>query len=278
MRNTWMWTPDGRRGYQQWWRWRRKHQEASIPAGFDAISRAERCNWWEWKDGSAPFFWRWPAHYLETIRDGLPVWVKGDGLPNTKRPQRREHDEDIRRRMRGKVAQVRDRRYITRGYVKSLTSFFAVPKGIQDVRMVYDGTASGLNDRIWVPSFPLPTAETHLRALEPGYFMADVDIGEMFLNFVLHESLQAVAGVDLTQLFSDELGGEKVLWERWCRCAMGLKSSPYQAVQAVMVAEELIRGDRKDQDNVFAWDVVRLNLPGKEDYDPTLPWGCRRSG
>lgn len=92
-------------------------------------------------------------------------------------------------------------------------SYFVVPKGIHDVRMVYDETASGLNERLWLPGFPLPTAETHLRALEPDYFMADVDIGEMFLNFVLHESLQAMAGVDLISVFQDELRKEKVLWE-----------------------------------------------------------------
>jgi hypothetical protein len=73
-------------------------------------------------------------------------------------------------------------------------------------------------------------------------------------------------------LFTDNMGEKKVLWEQWVRCAMGLKSSPYQAVQVVMVAEEVIKGDRLDPDNVFRWDVVRLNLPGSEDYDPTLPW------
>jgi hypothetical protein len=35
----------------------------------------------------------------------------------------------------------------------------------------------------------------------------------------------------------DELG-HVVLWEVWQRCAMGLKPSPFQAVQAMMVAEE----------------------------------------
>lgn len=53
---------------------------------------------------------------------------------------------------------------------------------------------------------------------------------------------------------------------------MGLKSSPYQAVQAVMVAKEFVMGDRKDPANAFRWDVVRLNLPGSKDYDPAMPW------
>eukprot|EP00980_Cylindrotheca_fusiformis_P016627 scaffold4978_cov106-Cylindrotheca_fusiformis.AAC.1 len=53
---------------------------------------------------------------------------------------------------------------------------------------------------------------------------------------------------------------------------MGLKSSPYQAVQAVLVAKETVLGDRTDSDNAYRWDVVRLNLPGSKEYDPTLPW------
>ena len=68
----------------------------------------------------------------------------------------------------------------------------------EDVRMVYDGTKSGLNSCIWVPRFPLPTVGTYLRAVEAGTFMGDMDVGEMFLNFVLHESMQALCGIDLT--------------------------------------------------------------------------------
>jgi hypothetical protein len=110
--------------------------------------------------------------------------------------------------------------------------------------------------------------DTLLRAVQPGTYMSDMDIGEMFLNFVLHESMQALCGVDLTNL----LGEGKVLWERWTRAAMGLKSLPYQAVQAILVAKEVIRGDRTDPKNAFRWDIVQLNLPGSKEYDPRLPW------
>ena len=36
--------------------------------------------------------------------------------------------------------------------------------------------------------------------------------------------------------------------------------------------KEVILGDRQDSENVFRWDAVRMNLPGSETYDPTLPW------
>jgi hypothetical protein len=113
-----------------------------------------------------------------------------------------------------KLGVVRDRRYITPGFVKSLTSFFLVPKGQDDVHMVYDGTVSGLNDSIWVPRFLLPTIETHLRAVDEGTHMADVDVAECFLNFILHPELRELAGVDLSHYFGDE--GE-VKWEVWDR-------------------------------------------------------------
>jgi hypothetical protein len=63
-----------------------------------------------------------------------------------------------------------------------------------------------------------------------------------------------------------------VVWETWERAAMGIKSSPYQAVSAMAVADEVIKGDRQDERNIFQWIVVRLNLPGNRDYDPNIPW------
>jgi hypothetical protein len=59
-----------------------------------------------------------------------------------------------------KIGKVRKRRFIASGPIESLTSFFAVPKGLDNICMVYDGTKSGLNDVIWVPRFPLPTDGT----------------------------------------------------------------------------------------------------------------------
>jgi hypothetical protein len=88
--------------------------------------------------------------------------------------------------MREKRKAVRHRRFITPGFVKSLMSFFSVPKGEDDVRMVYNGSESGLNDSIWVPRFVLPTIENHLRAVKEGTCMADNDVGVCFLNFILH--------------------------------------------------------------------------------------------
>ena len=99
--------------------------------------------------------------------------------------------------MTKKLNKVRDRRYIAPGPVTSLTSFFSVPKGDDDIRMVYDGTKSGLNDCMWVPRFGLPTIDTHLRSVDESTYLADIDVGECFLNFPFHEDSRSTTASSL---------------------------------------------------------------------------------
>ena len=259
------------------WRKGRPHDSKSEvvrndEAALDGISRAADSSWWQWDAGSRCFFWRWPEDYMIPIRDGVEPWIFGE-LPKYTRAQRGEKNPQQRARMVEKLSTVLRRGYISPGRIASLTSFFGVPKGTEDIRMVYDGTASGLNDSMWAPNFPLPTVAHQLRALAPGSWMGDLDVSDMFLNFMLHESIREVCGVDLT-LFQESTETERleVRWERWVRSAMGLKSSPYNAVQAMLILEEQIFGDRADPANPFRWDFVRLNLPGSPGYDPSLAW------
>jgi hypothetical protein len=67
----------------------------------------------------------------------------------------------------------------------SLTRFFAVAKGDEDIRMMYNGTLSGLNARLWCPLFTLSTINTMVRALELRIHTGDIDVCEMFSNFIL---------------------------------------------------------------------------------------------
>ena len=175
----------------------------------------------------------------------------------------------MKEKVKKKLQKVRNRRYIVSRYVSSLISYFPVPKGENDIRMVYDGTGSGLNNVLWVPRFAMQTLNTLLCMVSPDTFMADLDLGECFLNFPLHPSLQELCGVDLTELFSED---GSVLWEAWTRALMGAKSSPYQACQGIAVADEIARGKRTDPNNPFRWDRVVLNLPGDPLYNPSKPW------
>jgi hypothetical protein len=264
------WAEEGEREYKRWWKERFLATSQDYIPGSDAVSRAAKTSWWGWDAGSRPFHWRWPTFYQGVIRDGLEVHFQS-APPKYRRAQRDIKDEDIKAKVIAKLKKVRERGYISPGMAESLTAFFEVEKGDDDIRLVYDGSVSGFNMSIWVPRFFLPTIRTHLRAVDEDTYMADVDIGEMFLNFVLHRQLQVLAGVDLTHYFPKGDTGSKV-WEVWLRAAMGLRSSPYQAVQAMGVAEEVIRGDRKDPTNVYRWDTVRLNLLGSCRYKPYKPW------
>ena len=177
--------------------------------------------------------------------------------------------------MKKKLNKVRERGYVKKGPVKSLIRFFAVPKGMNDIRMVHDSTASGFNDSVWVPSFDLPTVETLLQGTGPKSWMVDLDIGDMFLNFMLAEDARELVGIDVSLYFNeDRKKGEfnRVKWERWVRCAMGLKISPNHAIRAVIFAKEFLKGDPSQLDNPFCYKSVELNLPGTETYDPTLSW------
>jgi hypothetical protein len=53
---------------------------------------------------------------------------------------------------------------------------------------------------------------------------------------------------------------------------MGFKSSPYQAGQGMLHAEEQLRGDPSDISNPFFFDDLVFNLPGSPDYNPNKPW------
>jgi hypothetical protein len=267
------WAEMGRPLYCDWWSKRFNRHRKEFASARDVIRRFGDASWWDWDGGSRPVHWKWPKWYQTTIQFGLPVWFR-EAPDQWRRPQGPGRTKAEHEQMKIKLNTVRTRRYVEPGEVVSLTSFFAVPKGTEDIRMVYDGTKSGLNNNIWVPRFPLPIIDTHLRAVDGSTFMSDMDIGEMFLNFILHESMQALCGVDLSSFFGelDEAGTRVKLWERWTRAAMGLKSSPYQSVQAMLVAKEVIKGDRLDPNNAFRWDKVRLNLPGSRDYDPSISW------
>ena len=239
-------------------------------AGRECLHRACQADWWEWKAGSRLFFWRWGKAHRLAARDGYEVFVDGK-LPTYMRPQPFEKDDLIVELVVKKLEKVRRLGYIDKGFIRSLTSYFSVPKGEADIRMVYDASRSGLNEALWAPNFGLPSVDVLLRGVDEGFWMGDLDIGDMFLNFMLDPKIQEYCGVDLRPYFQKEGVPGATLWERWVRCMMGLKVSPYIAIKSMLLACEIMRGDRHDRSNAYAWSKVVLNLPGSPGYDPTRP-------
>jgi hypothetical protein len=132
------------------------------------------------------------------MRDGTPLWFDPNMAPSYKRPQRSEKNPLLKVRDKEKLDKALNWRYFVVGLVKSLTTFCGVPKGEDDMRVVYDGSLPGLNAELFSPWFMIPNTKSHLNTVEPGTFTSDVDITEMFWNFFLEWYLRKYDGVYLT--------------------------------------------------------------------------------
>ena len=68
-------------------------------------------------------------------------------------------------------------------------------------------------------------------------------MGDMFLNFQLHESAIAFTGVNLLTLYEspDDPGPRIAVWDR---NLMGFVLSPYNLVKMALQVEEVSKGDR----------------------------------
>ena len=158
-----------------------------------------------------------------------------------------------------------------------------MPKGEDDIRLVYDATANKLNKCVWVPLFWLPAIDSLVHACDVDTWMTDRDIGDMFLNFQLHTSVVPFTGVDLSSLYNDleEVGPR---WAVWDRNLMGFTASPYNSIKMALVAEKICKEDRLETGvgvdgkelNPFQWNHICLNLPGTEGYDPCTTWISKR--
>ena len=240
-----------------------------LESGLDGIRRAEQSSFWNWDGGSTPFFWRWQPEVHGDMRDGTKLYVDKSKLPAFKKAQQLPKDKTVVQRITEKIQKVRLRGYIAAGLVLSLTSFFQVPKGEDDIRIVYDLTACGLNDALWAPSFWMPTIMNVLDCATSDAWFGDVDAGEMFLNYILDVNIRPYAGVDVSWI--NGAGVVSRTWERWTRMAMGMTPSPFVTIRLFAWAMEIIKGDRLDKNNPFYWSEVRLNCPGSPDYDPSMP-------
>jgi hypothetical protein len=159
-------------------------------------------NWLEFNAGSRLVFFWFPQQYRREVRDGVRKFFKQPG-PTTRRAQPIIQDPVIHSKIREKIEKVLKRRYLVPMdlVIKSNIKFFPVPKGEDDICIVYDATANELNEAVWVPTFWLPTINLLVQAVGSDSWMTDKDIGDMFLNFQLHQDVKPFTGVDLTCLY-----------------------------------------------------------------------------
>lgn len=233
---------------------RLKRNSASLGV-LDVLHRVCWASFWEWCDGSALIYWRWPESQQLHARKGRPVWILSD-LPRYLRPQPQEKNLHLKSQVAIKLSVIRAHRYVEKSRVSSLTSYFPVPKGEKDVRIVYNASRSGLNKCLWVPSFHLPAPEALVQAMDFNFWMGNLDLGEMFLNFPLDITLRPFYGIDLKPYIEDVQS-----WERWVQCMMGLKPSPYLSTKSFHLANKVVLGDHLDPTNAFFWIEAILICP-----------------
>ena len=59
-----------------------------------------------------------------------------------------------------------------------------------NIRMLFKVTYSELNMVLWSTHFTLPNIFTHMGDIQISRSMGDINIGELFLNFMMHKSLR----------------------------------------------------------------------------------------
>ena len=84
--------------------------------------------------------------------------------------------------------------------VKSYIEYVAVPKGLDDIQMVFNGSSCGLNLSLFAPNFWLPMSNTMTILLSFGYRVVDMDIGDFFPIFPIHPSLRSHSGIDVSPI------------------------------------------------------------------------------
>ena len=109
-------------------------------------------------------------------------------------------DERARLQMEQNINGIRSKGYIWARKIWSLSGYFLVDKGEDDICLVNDSAKCGLNDALWTPNFGLPTIDSTLRNADLGTWFGDIILGEMFLSYWLDELLRPYVGVDVSTL------------------------------------------------------------------------------
>jgi hypothetical protein len=161
------WLTSGRKDYCTWWHGSPRAGNQDVEIGRDCVQQISDPSWWNWDGGPTPFFWRWPSKFRTQMRDGTPLWLDSNLAPSYRRPKRAERNPTLKARFKEKMDKVLTRIYFEVCLVKSLTTFFGVPKREDVMRVVYDGSLPVLNASLWCHWFMLPNTNSHLRTVEP---------------------------------------------------------------------------------------------------------------
>jgi len=258
-----------------------------LQAGRQVLHSYAASSFFGWDKGSTLIYWRWHPHLQHIARSGFTAAICKP-LPHNK-PKPKAPKKELYEKILSKLLKSLDRGYLiptSKKSVKNLIDFFSVPKA-DDIRLVLNGSSCGLNEAVWAPNFWLPTSSSMTRVISFNYQAVDIDLGEMFLNFPLNDTLRLFSGMDLTPYQQDirqrlphlQYPDSDKLIVTNSRDWMGLKPSPEWACRFYYLAEEFVRGDESDPSNPLHWDSIVLNLIGNANFNPSLPnvfkWNAR---
>ena len=83
--------------------------------GRQAVGKAANSSFWEWNNGSFPYFWRWQPEIKGYLRDGTSLWFYENKLPRNTIRQCMPRDLGIFELMVEKIVKVKRRIFLENG-------------------------------------------------------------------------------------------------------------------------------------------------------------------
>jgi hypothetical protein len=159
--------------------WSSKIHERESEAKEDANAihdipwQAAKNDWFDHPHGSMLIFFCFPKRYHIQAKWGVCViYVVKGPTSKQKQPPLKPNEKEV---LQKKIIKFIEQNYIAPpcGCISSLIKYFAVPKGLEDWRIVVHAGANQLNNCIWAPSFCLPTINLLLHIVDDEMLMED---------------------------------------------------------------------------------------------------------
>jgi hypothetical protein len=218
----------------------------------DALERAVQANWWPRIDGIRLLFWRCPPCWRREARDGAIAFHKSYPPPCLKARSPPIKEEWICALDEEKIVKLINWRYLedAKERCRNTIPRHPVPKGTDDIHVVWDCTNNGINPTIYTPYFWLPMIATLCRRILANNEQGDFDIEEEFHNYVLHKYERQFHGVLIPKLVCDTHPLAMPLM-RFTVPPFGWTSSPYFTSRMLARIIELSKGPRHDTMSSF---------------------------
>mmetsp|Transcript_14468 Transcript_14468/g.20830 ORF Transcript_14468/g.20830 Transcript_14468/m.20830 type:complete len:795 (+) Transcript_14468:3270-5654(+) len=259
--------------------------EANREGVRDCVLRCIKSSWWKWEGGSRLMFWQWPPLWRKEARDGARTYLLQKPEPRMRFPPMRYQSAQHEKQDAEKLLKLIVKGYIEdgTGRVRSVIPRFIIPKGLLDIRVVWNLTQNLVNLCCYAPSFQLRNIWSIAMRIMANWHSGDFDVEEQFHNYILESIMREYCGIILSRGVRGFLeanlpkGTHIPKHYRWGRLPFGWRPAPYFALRMFARGIEIAKGDPhhlptkpNEKRNPYSWSRVVLNLPGSKDYNPSL--------